>query len=133
VPGFSQDERDLFHGKNFGHFATIGRDGAPHSTPVWIDERDGDVLVNTAAGRAKERNVRRDSRVAISIHDAEDPYRWIEVRGRVAEFIDGDEAERHIDELSRRYHDGEPWAPRKGQKRVILRIRAEHVTRGLAR
>jgi len=132
VVDLTDDELALFHAKNFGHFATIGPNGAPHSTPVWVDERDGDVLVNTAVGRVKDRNVRRDPRVSISIHDANDPYRWVEVRGTVAEFIVGDEAEHHIDELSRRYH-GEPWRPREGQKRVILRIHPERVSRELAR
>jgi len=118
----------LLRGSNFGHFVTLRADGSPHSAPVWIDA-DGDrVLVNTAAGRVKDRNVRRDPRVAISIHDQIDPYRWISISGSVVERTT-EGADAHIDALNRRYHDGEPWQPVPGQERVILRIEPDRIVR----
>jgi PPOX class probable F420-dependent enzyme len=69
--------------------ATVNPDGSPQVTPVWVDENDGYVLVNTAVGRLKERNTRRDPRVALAVPDWEDPYTYVEIRGRVVERITG--------------------------------------------
>ena len=67
-------DRELLKGKNFAHFVTLNEDGSPHSAPLWIDVDDnGRILVNTAAGRRKDRNVRRDRRVALSISPHDDP------------------------------------------------------------
>jgi PPOX class probable F420-dependent enzyme len=120
---------ELLEGRSFGHFVTLNEDGSPQATPVWIDvDDDGHVLVNSAAGRRKDRNARRDPRVAVSVHDQDDPYRWLSVEGRVVELREGSEADDHIDALSRRYLD-RPWSPVQGQVRVIYRIRPERVTR----
>jgi PPOX class probable F420-dependent enzyme len=109
---------------NFGFLADLMEDGWPHVSPVWVDV-DGDrILVNTAAGRLKERNVRRDPRVALSVADAADPYDRVEIRGRVVDFTDGERAVEHINELHRKYHPGstEPYPLPPGQERVILHI-----------
>ena len=74
--------RDILEGKNFAHVATLMKDGSPQVTPVWIDI-EGDTIVNTAEDRAKPRNVRRDRRIAISVHDQANPYRYIQIRGVV--------------------------------------------------
>jgi PPOX class probable F420-dependent enzyme len=120
---------ELLTGANFAHLAVIRPDGTPHVSVVWIDAADGFVLVNTAVGRVKDRYVRRDPRVSITVHDERDPYRWIRIDGEVEDFLTGEGAERHIDELNRRYHDGEPWSSTPGQQRVIFRIRPRRVLR----
>jgi PPOX class probable F420-dependent enzyme len=115
---------------DFAHFVTLNEDGSPHATPVWIDvDDDGNVLVNTAAGRRKHRNVQRDPRVAVSITAHKDPYSWVSIRGTVVSIEDGAAADEHIDRLNRRYHDGEAWEYVAGQQRLILRIRPDEVIR----
>ncbi len=121
------EDLELLTGRHVGHLATLLPDGSPHVAPVWVDAADGLILVNTAAGRVKERNVRRDPRVALSVVHRDDIYRRLLVWGRVVARTD-EGAEEHIDRLSRRY-DGEPWTPVPGQRRVILKIRPERVRR----
>ena len=112
----------LIDGKNFGFLATIMPDGSPHAAPVWID-RDGNmILVNTAGGRVKQRNVTRDPRVAISIADQDNPYEKVAIRGRViSQTTEG--ADQHIDKLAKKYigKDKYPWRT-KGERRIIMSI-----------
>lgn len=125
----SDDDVELLTGKNFAHVAVIRPDGSPHVTVTWIDAADGSVLVNTAVGRVKDRYVRRDPRVSVTLHDEQDPYRWLRIDGAVEEFVTGQEADTHIDALNQRYHDGERWTVKAGQERVIYRIRPERILR----
>ena len=97
-------------------------DGSPQVTPVWVD-LDGDlVVVNTAKGRQKDKNMRRDPRVAIAIIDPENPYRYVEIRGRVAEIVEQG-ADAHIDKMAKKYL-GKDTYPRRsvGEVRVIYKI-----------
>ena len=99
--------RDLLSKKTFAHLATISPEGQPQVTPVWIDA-EGDVLrVNSAKGRAKDRNMRKDARVALSILDPDNPYRHLAVQGRVADISEAG-AEEHIDALAKKYLGIEP-------------------------
>jgi len=119
--------RKLFEGKNYAHLATLMKDGSPQVTVVWVD-LDGDrIAVNTAEGRAKPRNVRRDPRVAVSISDPSG-YPSAFVRGRVVE-VTHDGADAHIDKLAKKYlgQDSYPFR-RQGEQRVKLIIEPEHVT-----
>lgn len=118
--------RKLLEGKNIAHIATLMRDGSPQVTAVWVDVEGDRILVNTAEGRAKPRNVRRDPRVAISIADAQAPELAAFIRGRVVE-ITSEGAEQHIDKLSRKYR-GSPFPHRPGEQRLILAIEAEHIS-----
>ena len=77
----NDDDVELLTGKNFAHVAVIRPDGTPHVSVTWIDAAEGDVLVNTAVGRVKDRYVRRDPRVSVTLHDEQDPYRWLRVDG----------------------------------------------------
>jgi PPOX class probable F420-dependent enzyme len=123
-------DRDLalLRGKNFAHVVTLNPDGSPHVAPTWIDvDENGNVLVNSAVGRKKDRNIRRDPRVAVSVHDQEDPYTWTAISGTVISIETGDEAEAHIDALNQKYHDGERWTYVPGSVRVIYRIRPDRV------
>jgi len=82
--------RDLFNKKAFASLTTLMPDGSPQTTPVWVDV-DGDyVIFNSAKGRQKDRNVRRDPRVAMAIIDPDNPYRYLEIRGKVAEITEQD-------------------------------------------
>ncbi|WP_115862725.1 PPOX class F420-dependent oxidoreductase [Halorussus litoreus] len=120
---------DLFERETFASFATLMADGTPQVTPVWIDrDESGHVLVNTARGRLKERNVERDSKVGLCVMDPDDPYRYVSVRGEVVEVTE-DGAVEQIDELARRYMDVEEY-PNHGEEggpRVIIRIRPDRV------
>jgi PPOX class probable F420-dependent enzyme len=121
----TEADRELLKGRNYAHFVTLNEDGSPHAAPLWIDvDPDGLILVNTAAGRRKDRNVRRDPRVAISISPHDDPYSWVSIQGTVVSIEEGDMPLAHIGELSRRY-DGEPWTPVEGSLRVLYRIRPD--------
>lgn len=97
-----QEAVRLFSGKNFAFIATLMKDGSPQLSPVWIDVDGDTILVNTAKGRVKHRNVSRDPRVAISVFDSANPYMMVTVRGRVvAQEKAG--AEGHIDLMAKKY------------------------------
>jgi PPOX class probable F420-dependent enzyme len=102
-------------------------DGTPQVTPVWIDYRDGLIWVNTAEGRVKERNARRDPRVGVSVIDRTNDYTWVSVRGRVVEMTK-DGAEDHIDFLNKKYRDEDIYPLHSPeQPRVIIKIRPDRV------
>ncbi len=116
---------DLLQRPLLAILATLMPDGSPQATPLWFDYDGQYVRVNVAQGRVKERNMRRDPRVALVIVDDENPYRYLQIRGRVVQIIEGDVARLHIDELSRRY-TGQPWQPpRPDETRVLFCIQPE--------
>jgi PPOX class probable F420-dependent enzyme len=119
---------ELLTGTNFATFVTMNPDGSPQATIVWVDAAEGRVLVNTAQGRVKDRNVRADPRVSACVMNGGDGYDWISITGTVVDVEVGERAERHIDELSWRY-DGHGYTYTPGQVREILRIRPDHVIR----
>jgi PPOX class probable F420-dependent enzyme len=121
----------LIEAPNFGYLATVDEDGAPQVSPVWIDREDGRVLVNTAAGRVKDRNMRREPRVALSVADRENQYDKVDIRGRVVDIVEGDEAEAHIDKMAKKYmgEDTYPWRKAEEQ-RVIFKIEPERINEG---
>ena len=75
---------DILKKPSFAHLSTLMADGGPQSSPVWIDTDGSQLVVNSAEGRVKDRNMRRDPRVAISVADPENPYRCLMIRGRVS-------------------------------------------------
>ena len=117
---------DLLEGAGFLHLASIGPDGEPQSHPVWYQLEDGLVKVSTTKDRQKFRNIERDPRVAGTVLDADNPYRYLEVRGRVAK-IEEDPEQAFIDVLAKRYL-GEDEYPYKqpGDERVVLYIDPDH-------
>jgi PPOX class probable F420-dependent enzyme len=121
---FSEEAIEIIEGRNFAYVATIMRDGSPHISPVWI-ERDGDMLlINSVPGRVKQRNVSRDSRVAISMIQEKSPYRHLFIRGRVIEQTKQGALD-HINRLARKYLGKDyPWDDRD---RIILKIKPEFV------
>ncbi|MBI1872254.1 MAG: PPOX class F420-dependent oxidoreductase [Acidobacteria bacterium] len=119
---------DLFSKRAFGHLATLMPDGSPQVTPVWVDLVDGHILVNSAVGRLKDRNIRRDQRVAIEIIDPDNPYRHLAVRGRVAEVTQAG-ADDHINKMAKKYLGKDVYPFRQpGEVRVIYKINPERVS-----
>ncbi len=117
--------REVLEDTNFWHIATINPDGSPQSTPVWVNVRDGKIVVNTALGRKKPRNIENDPRVALSWHGTgpDGGYRNIAIQGRVVETITGDQAEQDIDDLAHKYIGQERYPWRKdGEQRVTYLI-----------
>jgi PPOX class probable F420-dependent enzyme len=122
----------LFEGKNFAFLATLMKDGTPHVTPTWadIDKSNNTILINTAKGRVKHRNISRDPRVGISVIDSSNPYHMVSVRGKVIEQINGKEADEHIDKLAKKYLGKDKYPGRaSGEERLLLRIKPQHVAR----
>jgi PPOX class probable F420-dependent enzyme len=118
-----ESHRDLFTTKKaFAHLATVGRDGAPQVTPVWCDMEGPHVRINTAKGRVKDKNLRANPRVAMSVQDPDNPYRYAQVRGRVVEMTENG-AEAHIDALAKKYLGQDRYPYRQpGEVRVIVKI-----------
>lgn len=127
----SEEAGRLFDDPNLLFVATINPDGSPQLTCAWTDRQDGYIRFNTAIGRAKERNLRRDPRVALSVVSRDDVYDKVDVRGRVVEFIEGEAAEAHIDDLSEKYTGKRPYASRReGERRVTVVVEPERVYGG---
>jgi PPOX class probable F420-dependent enzyme len=118
---------DLFKKRAFGHLATLMPDGTPQVTPVWVDYDGTHVLVNTARGRQKDRNMQRNKMVAVEVQDPENPYRYLAVRGPVIEITE-EGADAHIDDLAIKY-TGQKYKWRSpGQVRVIYKIAPKYIT-----
>jgi hypothetical protein len=120
--------RDLFQKPAFGILATLMPDGQPQVTPVWVDWQDGRVIVNSAKGRQKDKNIERDRRVTITLIDPENPYRYVEIRGRVDEITKKD-ADTHIDKMAKKYLGKDKYPFRQpGEERVMYKITPQHVS-----
>ena len=127
----TENARRLIEEPNFGYLATVMPDGSPQVSPVWVELSNGYIALNTATGRVKEKNMRRDPRVALSIANRENQYEKVDIRGRVVEMSEGPEAEQMIDRLSKKYigQDPYPWrAP--DERRVLVRVEADSVNEG---
>jgi PPOX class probable F420-dependent enzyme len=125
VAAFPEKYCDIFQKKAFGSFTTLMPDGSPQTTPVWVDYQNDEIWVNSALGRQKDRNVRRDPRVALAVIDPDNAYRYVEVRGRVRE-ITQDGADAHIDRMAMKYLGKEKYPFRQpGEERVLYKISIE--------
>lgn len=121
-----QSHRDLLDAPGFAHLASLGPDGAPQSHPVWYEFEDGQLLISTTKDRQKYRNVTRDERVAVSILDPENPYRYLEIRGRVVSIEDDPEKEL-VDDLAGKYLGADEYPHKQPDaERVIIAIEPEH-------
>jgi PPOX class probable F420-dependent enzyme len=117
----------LAKGNNLATVVTLMPSGQPQALLTWVDTDGEHVLVNTEPQRQKARNVRRDPRVTVLIHSADDPWDWAEVRGHVVETVNGEQAREHVDELSRKYVGSDYRNPIGPQGRIILKIAADKV------
>jgi PPOX class probable F420-dependent enzyme len=118
---------ELLEGKNFCHVATLRADGTVQGAPTWVDLQNGRPVLNTAEGRAWPRNLERDPHVTLTVQNMENPYEYVEIRGKVAERTH-EGADEHIDALAKKYLGQDEYPYRQpGEQRVIIRVEPEHV------
>src|ERR1041385_5966270 len=119
--------RDFFTKKACASLGTLMPDGRPQVTPVWVDVEGDLVLFNSAKGRQKDKNLRRDPRVSLAVIDPDNPYRYAEIRGRVVEVTESG-ADVHIDKMAKKYlgKDKYPFA-QPGEVRVLFKVEPEKI------
>jgi PPOX class probable F420-dependent enzyme len=118
----TEQQLELLKGKNFGVVATVGDDGRPQTSVVWVDTDGENVVFNTTNARAKGRNLRSNPHVSISVWDNDDPYRYLEVEGDAS--LDENGAGEHINDLSHKYEGIDFHTP---TNRVIVRVKPHRV------
>jgi PPOX class probable F420-dependent enzyme len=109
-----------------GTVTTLRRDGSPHTTIVWVDADNGTISFNTAAGRAKERHLRNDPRLSLTVVDPQNTYQWVSITGRAELTTEG--ADQQIDRLAKKYlgQDEYPWRS-PDEQRVSVKITPDKV------
>lgn len=123
-----EEFKDLFGKVAYANIATVMPDGSPQVTPVWFDYDGNYLRVNSAKGRVKDKNMRRNKNVALSIQDPDNAYRYLAVRGKVDEITE-EGADAHIDSLAKKYLGKDKYPFRgPGEVRVIYKIRPEKVS-----
>lgn len=119
--------RKLLEDTNLVNFVTLMPDGSPQVTPLWVDTDGTHVIVNTAEGRQKPRNLYRDPRVALCVVDRNNPYSYLQIRGRVVEMTH-EGAWEHINRLAQKYMGpGARYPGSQQETRVIVKVLPEHV------
>ncbi len=119
--------KDLLEKKAFASLATVNADGTPQVTPVWFDWDGRQIRINTAKGRIKDKNLRSRPAVALAIMDPDNPYRYLQIRGRVASVTETG-ADAHIDSLAKKYLGKDRYPYRKADEvRVIFTITPDRV------
>ena len=119
--------QDLLQKKAFAHLGTVMKDGSPQVTPIWFDYDGTHVRINSAKGRWKDKNMRNRPKVALSILDPDNPYRYMQIRGTVTEVTESG-ADAHIDSLAKKYLGQDKYPYRQpGEERVIYKIAVERV------
>jgi PPOX class probable F420-dependent enzyme len=120
--------RDIFPKLSFAHLATLMPDGSPQVSPVWLDVEGDQIIINTAQGRVKDRNMQRDPRVALSVTDPDNPYRSLMIRGRIVD-ITTEGADDHIDRMAKKYLNKDKYPFRApGEVRVLYRLEPDQVS-----
>ncbi len=120
--------RKAIEGPQFWHLATVNPDGSPQVTTIWVMPRDGNIVVNTALGRKKPRNLDRNPSVGLSWVDPENGYHSASIQGRVVDKYTGDQAEKDIDDLAQKYIGQSPYPWRSpGEQRVTYIVEPTHV------
>ena len=120
--------KDILKKRGYAHLATLMQDGSPQVTPVWYDFDGTHIRINSAKGRLKDKNMRRAKKVALSIQDPDNPYRYLAIRGDIVEITENG-ADAHIDALAKKYLDKDRYPLRApGEVRVIYKIRPGKVS-----
>jgi PPOX class probable F420-dependent enzyme len=122
------DVRRHLEGTQVAHLATVLADGSPHTVPLWVDTRGDHIVFLTGPGSQKARNLRRDPRVALSLTAADNPFEPIMIRGRVVEWLEGDEAWEIVDRIAAKYIGG-PYP--RDEVRVVAVVEPERQTVGM--
>ncbi len=123
-----EKHHQLLYGKNIANVATINPDGSPQVTPMWVDydrERN-EILVNTALGRKKARNMHVGSKVALTVIDCGDYYKYIAIQGEVVDVTE-EGAEDHINKLASKYWGEDEYPLPKDEKRILIKIKPIYV------
>jgi PPOX class probable F420-dependent enzyme len=119
--------QDLLQKKAFAHLGTLMKDGSPQVTPIWFGYDGAHILINSAKGRLKDKNMRKRPQVALSILDPDNPYRYMQIRGKVVEVTENG-ADAHIDALAKKYLDQDKYPFRQpGEVRVIYKMEVQRV------
>jgi PPOX class probable F420-dependent enzyme len=126
MPSLDEKTRKFLEQPFVGEVTTLRPDGSPHSTVVWVDTDTDVVMFNTAVGRAKERHLRQDPRVALIVVDPENAYRWVSLSGTAELTTEGADAQ--IDKLAKKYlgQDTYPWRS-EDEQRITVKITPDHV------
>jgi PPOX class probable F420-dependent enzyme len=120
--------KDLLEKKAFAHLGTLMKDGSPQVTPVWFDHDGTHIRINSAKGRWKDKNMRTRPQVALSILDPDNPYRYMQIRGKVVDVTETG-ADEHINSLAKKYLGQDKYPFRQpGEERVIYKVSVERVT-----
>lgn len=128
MTGLNEQVRAWIAAPRFWHLATVNLDGSPHVSPMWIDLEGDYIFFNTAVGRVKEENLRRDPRVSLSCVDTGNPYDRVVIRGRAVEFVVGAEADRSIDQLAKKYVGTDRFEWRvPGEQRIKILVEPTRV------
>jgi PPOX class probable F420-dependent enzyme len=126
VAGLTEAQAEFLGNPYVGAVTTLRQDGSPHTTVVWVDYDNGQIRFNTAIGRAKERHLRNDPRVAVTVVDPSNAYKWVSISGRGEVTQEG--ADEHINALSKKYIDKDEYPFREpGEQRVMIRVTPERV------
>jgi PPOX class probable F420-dependent enzyme len=128
MPAIPESHADILEKKAFAHVATVGPDGRPQNNPVWFDWDGSHLRFSQTKTRQKLKNLGREPRVAVSILDPDNPYRYLEIRGRVVD-VEDDASNAFIDRMAKKYIDQDqyPWH-RPGDHRVVVKVEPEHTT-----
>ena len=118
----------LIDKKTFAHLATVMPDGSPQVSPIWIDHEGGYIVINSAKGRVKDRNIRKNPAVALSLVDPDNAYQFVMVRGRVVEITE-EGADQHIDRMAKKYLEQDKYPYRTSSEvRVIYKVLPDQVS-----
>ncbi len=121
-----QPVKKILQDKAYGHVITFNADGKPQLTMVWIDVEGDEVLFNTAEGRLKPKNLRRDQRIIISVQDRNDPQSYMVFHGKASVTEAG--ADEHIDKLAKRFLSVDKYPFRRpGEKRLTVRVKVDRI------
>ena len=123
-----ESHADILNKPAFAHLSTLMSDGSPQASAVWVDTDGGSIVINSAEGRLKDRNIRRDPRVAVSVTDPDNPYRSLMIRGRVTK-ITNEGADQHIDRMAKKYMGVDEYPFRTPDEvRVMYYIEPEKIS-----
>ena len=117
--------KELAQGRNFAIVSTVMPDGLIQSLPLWVDADDEHLLINTEVHRQRYKNLQKDDHITVTIIEEGNWYSWVEVRGRLAGEVRGEEARAHIDRLAQKYTGGDYANPIQSE-RVILKVEPLH-------